>query len=78
MWSRYTPQEAVKFQYRQGDKLLEDEEDLMQLGIGDFSLRVITGLSKACGPKYEIWLQVMKSKSTVTSNNIYGLRYVKI
>ena len=61
-YCRYTPQEAVKFQYRQCDKLLEDEEDLMQQGIGDFLLRIITGLSKACSPKYGTWLQVIVRK----------------
>lgn len=59
MCSRYTPQEAVKYRYIQGDKTLVDEEEIMQQGIGDFSLRVVTGLSKACGLKYGIWLQVI-------------------
>ena len=58
MWSRYNPQEAVKYRFMQGEKSLTDEEDIMQQGIGDFSLRIITGLSKACGLKYGIWLQV--------------------
>ena len=58
MASRYTPQEAVKHRYIQGEAVLEDEEDRMQQGIGDFSLRVVAGLSKACGVKYGIWLQV--------------------
>ena len=57
MASRYTPQEAVKFRYVQGEKILEDEEDRMQQGIGDFSLRITAGLSKACGAKYGLWLQ---------------------
>ncbi len=60
MWSRYIPQEAVKYVYRQGDRVLVDEDDMMQQGIGDFSLRAVTGLSKACGAKFGIWVQVMR------------------
>ncbi len=58
MCSRYIPQEAVKYQFKQGEKIITEEEDTMQQGIGDFSLRLIAGLSKACGLKYGIWLQV--------------------
>ncbi len=58
MASNYTPQEAVKYRYMQGEKELADEDDRMQQGIGDFSLRIVAGLSKACGAKYGIWLQV--------------------
>ncbi len=60
MWSRYTPQEAIKYSYRQGEKVLVDEDEMMQQGISDFSLRAITGLSKACGAKFGIWLQVYR------------------
>ena len=58
MASNYTPQEAVKYRYVQGEKELTDEEDRMQQGIGDFALRVVAGLSKACGAKYGKWLHV--------------------
>ena len=58
MASRYTPQEAVKYRLIQGERVLRDEDDRMAQGIGDFSLRIIAGLSKACGVKYGLWLQL--------------------
>ncbi len=68
--SRYTPQEAVPYQFTQGEKILADEEDRMAQGIGDFSLRVVAGLSKTCGVKYGLWLHISVLLFHLTAENM--------
>ncbi len=57
MWSRYVPQAGLPCRYTQGGKTL-DEEELGAQGITEFATRAVAHLSKDCGAKWGIWLQV--------------------
>lgn len=78
MWSHYVPQAAIKCKYTQGGTTLTEEE-LAAQGITEFSVRMVTHLSKDCGAKWGIWLmatilifplcdEAMKSLAEDTSN----------
>ncbi len=57
MWSRYTPQEALKYEFYQGEKVLDDDAKQTQ-GISEFCVRAVAQLAKGCGPRYGIWVQL--------------------
>ena len=56
-WSQFIPQAGVKAKYSRAGKELDEEEQKEQ-GIQEFAVRAVAHLSKDCGVKWGIWLQV--------------------
>ena len=57
MWSQYIPQAAIRCRYMQEGKELDADQQGDQ-GIQEFAVRAVAHLSKDCGTKWGIWLQV--------------------
>ncbi len=57
MWSQYVPQAGFKCNYTRGGKVLDEDEKTEQ-GIQELAARAVAHLSKDCGLKWGIWLNV--------------------
>ena len=57
MWSQYIPQAGIKSKYSKEGREV-GEEELREQGIQEFCVRAVTHLSKDCGLKWGMWIQV--------------------